>query len=168
MTFSLLFSVDASAATLARQSGAFGIVTYDPLPAPSAPEAYTRTTDVPVPYAWLGEHVPGVAHGYEAYENSAKATAANGRKVWECYVLGLNPEDSSATNDFKITAFPMKEDGTPDFDNLTFAPPKSEWNVQSAVPKLKGRAQLDAGEWQDVPAGGDPSMRFFKIEVELP
>jgi len=37
--------------TLARQCGAVGIVTYDPLPDPAAPEAYTCTTEVPVPYA---------------------------------------------------------------------------------------------------------------------
>ena len=126
----------------------------------------TRTTEVPVPYAWLIQKCRDTVDEYDVYEIVAKSTAASGRKVWECYVVGLDPE--VATNDFKITSFPMKEDGTPDFDNLTFAPPKSKWNVQGAVPKLKGRAQLDFGEWQDVPAGGDPTMRFFKIDVELP
>ena len=96
----------------------------------------------------------------------ATEAAANGLKVWKCYVLGLDPE--VATNDFKITAFPMNADGTPDLGNLIFAPPKSQWNVKSAEPKLKGRARLDAGEWLDVPTGGDPAMRFFRVEVELP
>ena len=102
----------------------------------------------------------------KSYENAAKATAANGYKVWECYMVNVSPNDKDDV--LRITAFPMKDDGTPDLGNLTFAPPKSEWNVQSAVPKLKGRSQLDAGEWQDVPSGGDPTMRFFRIEVELP
>ena len=119
-----------------------------------------------VPKLWLDGHdeaIEALGGDRGAYVDSV---AANGRKVWECYVLGLDPE--VATNDFRITAFPMKVDGTPDLEKLTFAPPKSEWNVQSAVPKLKGRARLESGEWQDVPAGGDPSFRLFKIEVELP
>jgi len=103
---------------------------------------------------------------YDAYENAAKAKAANGYKVWECYLIDVSPNDKDDA--LKITAFPMKADGTPDLENLTFTPPQSRWRMPGAVPKLKGRAQLDAGEWQDVPAGGDPSMRFFRIEVELP
>ncbi len=163
--FALLWAANASAAPLARQCGAFGIVTYDPLPDPTSPEAYTRTTDVPVPYAWLVEHNPNVQHEYSAYESSAKATAANGRKVWECYVVGLDPQE--ATDDFKITSFPMKADGTPDFDNIVFDPPQSDWNVSGATPKLKGAATLE-GPWTEVPDGGDSSMKFFKVVVELP
>lgn len=122
---------------------------------------------VSVPMAWIAEHPALVAvAGGDAEEAVQHGVAANGRKVWQCYVVGLDPE--VATNDFKITSFPMKEDGKPDLDNITFTPPKSEWNMQNAEPKLKGKAQLDAGEWQDVPKGGDPAMRFFKIEVELP
>ncbi len=64
-------------AVLARQCGAFGIVTYD-LP----PVTETQTTPVPVPYAWLDAHVPGMTHETEAHEAAAKATAANGRPVW--------------------------------------------------------------------------------------
>ena len=46
-------------------------------------EPYTHTTEVPVSYAWLAAHDPGVVDEYESYEVSAKATAANGWKVWE-------------------------------------------------------------------------------------
>jgi hypothetical protein len=164
MALSLVLSMNVSAATLARQCGAVGIVTYDPLPDPAAPEAYTRTTEVPVPYAWLVAHDSGVAHAYEAYEASAQATAANGRKVWECYVLGLDPE--VATNDFKIVSFLMKADGTPDLAGIVVEPPQAEWNVP-ATWKVKGAATLE-GPWGDVPAGGNPGYRFFKVEVVLP
>ena len=131
----LLLSASASAATLARQSGAFGIVTYDSISTPTVPAVLarqcgafgivtydlppvteTQTTPVPVPYAWLDAHVPGVAHETEAYEAAAKATAANGRPVWACYALGLDPQD--AASDFRIASFPMKADGTPDFANV--------------------------------------------------
>ncbi len=84
--------------------------------------------------------------------------------MWECYVLGLDPEQE---DDFKITSMPMKADGTPDFENMTFEPAQSEWNVSGAVPKVMGAATLE-GPWKDVPAGGDLSLRFFKVVVELP
>ena len=124
----------------------------------------TRTTEVPVTYAWLTAHDPDVVDEYEAYEASAKKTAANGRKVWECYVLGLNPE--VATNDFRITSFPMKADGTPDFGGMTVDPPPIQWNVP-ATWKVKGAVTLE-GPWGDVPSGGNPAYRFFKVEVVLP
>ena len=155
---------------LARQCGAVGIVTYDPLPDPMAPEAHTYTTVVPVPYAWLMAHDPRVVHAYEAYEALAKDSAANGRKVWECYVLGLDPE--VATNDFRIVSFSVKADGTPDLANMVFEPPQGQWNVP-ATWKVKGAATLD-GPWEEVPAGGGAlgesalPLRFFKVEVVLP
>ena len=145
----VLLSANASAATLARQSGAFGIVTYD-LP----PVSETQTTPVPVPYAWLDAHVPGIAHETEAYEAAAKATAANGRPVWACYALGLDPQD--ATSDFRIASFPMKADGTPDFANVVFDPPKAQWNVPDAPVTWKGAATLE-GPWRTVTVeGGSP------------
>ena len=157
--------VSSAPSVLARQYGAVGIVTYDPLPDPMAPEAHTCTTVVPVPYAWLMAHDPKVVHAYEAYETSAKATAANGRKVWECYVLGLDPE--VATNDFRITSFQMKADGTPDLANIVFDPPQARWNVSGARAVLKGAATLE-GPWGEVPASGNPAYQFFKVEVVLP
>ena len=92
--------------------------------------------------------------------------------VAECYVVGLDPE--IATNDFKITSFSLKVDGTPDIENIVFDPPQERWNVQSAQPVIKGAANLN-GPWQEV--GGDghagrvtlpEDFRFFKAEVVLP
>ena len=127
----------------------------------------TRTTEVPVPYAWLTANDPDVVDEYDAYEAAVKLTGANGYKVWESYVIGANPNDA---NDFlKITAFPMKPDGTPDFANITIYPPKSQWNVQGATPVLKGTATLGTSlDWQTVTDLNKASLRFFKIEVHLP
>ena len=130
-------------------------------------EPYTHTTEVPVPYAWLTAHDPDVVDEYEAYEASAKKTAVNGRKVWECYVVGLDPQEM---DEFKISAFPMKADGTPDLDGLTFDPPKSQWNVPGARAVVYGAATL-GGEWKAVEgatATEKAAMRFFKVVVELP
>ena len=124
----------------------------------------TRTTEVPVPYAWLTAHDPDVVDEYEAYEASAKKTAANGRKVWECYVVGLDPQKM---DEFKISAFPIKADGTPDLENIVVDPPKSQWNVPGARAVVKGAATLD-GEWKAVEgatAAEKAAMRFFKVVV---
>ena len=79
-------------------------------------------------------------------------------------MLGLDPE--VATNDFRIVSFPMKTDGTPDIGNIVFDPPQDKWNVPATY-KVKGAVSLE-GPWGDVPSGGDPAYRFFKVEVELP
>lgn len=130
-------------------------------------EAYTHTTEAPVAYAWLMAHDPDVVDEYEAYETAAKKTAANGRKVWECYVVGLDPSDAQA--DFRIVEFPMNADGTPNFDNILVDPPQEQWNVPGAQPVLKGKATLDdPGDWLKVTDENKADMRFFRMDVQLP
>ena len=104
------------------------------------------------------------AAGGDAEAAVRNGTAANGRKVWECYVLGLDPE---VANDFKITTFPMKADGTPDLANIAFTPPQAQWNVPGARPVVQGAAALDS-EWQVVTEENKAGFRFFKVVVELP
>ena len=125
---------------------------------------------VTVPGDWLTNITERVeAAGGDAV-TALQTTAANGRKVWECYVLGLDPE--VATNDFRIVSFPMKADGTPDLARIVFEPPQARWNVP-ATWKVKGAATLE-GPWEEVPAGGGAlgesalPLRFFKVEVVLP
>ena len=120
---------------------------------------------VSVPEAWLVSHPGALLTASGSAVQAVNGPAANGRKVWDCYVLGLDPE--VATNDFKIVSFPMKADGTPDLANIVFEPPQARWNVPGAVPKVMGAATLD-GPWGEVPAGGNPGYRFFKVEVVLP
>ena len=161
MALSLVLSMNISAATLARQSGAVGIVTYDLPPV-------TQTTPVPVPYAWLDGYPALLADQSGNYEAAANATAANGWKVWECYVLGLDPQD--ATSDFRISSFPMKADGTPDLASVAFDPPREQWNVPDAPVTWKGAAKLE-GPWRTVsveggsPGTARPTMQFFKAVV---
>lgn len=127
----------------------------------------TQTTDVHVPYAWLLGHDPEIVDEYDAYEAAAKVTGANGHKAWESYVIGADPNDKD--DSLKITAFPMKADGTPDFESITISPPQSRWNVEGAQAVFKGKSALDdAGEWQTLTDENKADMRFFKVEVVLP
>ena len=180
MAFSLLFSVNASAATLARQSGAVGIVTYDSTPVPAAPAGMlarqcgavgivtydlppvTQTTPVPVPYAWLDGYPTLLAQQSGNHEAAANATAANGRKVWACYALGLDPSDP--LDDFRITRFWMDGD-MPMFEfNHT-----TDGSGNSILPYVLplGKVRLADG-WRHVPDGGVPAFRFFAAEVVPP
>ena len=122
----------------------------------------TQTTPVPVPYAWLDAHVPGVAQESEAYEAAASEPAANGRPVWACYAVGLDPSDP--LDDFRITRFWM-DGGMPMFEfNHT-----TDGSGNSILPYVKplGKASL-ADAWLHVPDGGNPAFRFFAAEVVPP
>ena len=118
---------------------------------------------VAVPGSWL-EEFDTLWDDYDGDKTAyVHSTAVNGRKVWECYVLDLDPE---LDDDFTIVSFPMNADGTPDLENIEYYPPQEDWNV-SAQPIVKGAATLD-GEWQTVTEQNKSSLRFFKVEVVLP
>ena len=122
----------------------------------------TRTTNVPVSYAWLRNLDPEIADEYDAYEAAAKETAANGRKVWECFALGLDP--MNPLDAFRITAFYM--DG--DIPMLEFNHKEDgDGNSFLHLIKLLGKVNIE-DSWQYVPDGGNPAFRFFAAEVVLP
>ena len=164
VVLSLFLLVNASAATLARQCGAVGIVTYDPLPDPTAPDAYTRTTDVPVPYAWLLENWPDTLDEYYSYEAAAKAASGkkdcsgNPLQVWQDYVAGTDPTNLTSRFTTKIKMV----DGAP---IVTWEPDLNTSGVIRAY-KVYGKETLeDGGEWQ-YPTNS--LHRFFKVTVEMP
>lgn len=119
----------------------------------------TKTTDVPVPYAWLLQNDPEIVDEFDAYEVAANAMAANGHnKVWECYVAGINPTNETA----RFTAKIELKEGVP---VVTWEP---NLNTDGAVRtyKVYGSETLDnGGEWQ-YPTNS--LHRFFKVEVEMP
>ena len=108
---------------------------------------------VTVPGTWLGKRTM----------RAATDVAANGRRVWECYLLGLDPEE--ADDDFRIASFEVV-DGVPAF---TFSHTRDGSGV-SFEPRIRilGKARLDDAAWTEIPEGGDPALRFFKAEVALP
>ncbi len=108
---------------------------------------------VTIPGVWLGKRTM----------RAATDVAANGRKVWECYLLGCDPE--KAADDFRIASFEVV-DGVPAF---TFSHTRDGSGV-SFEPRIRilGKARLDDAAWTEMPEGGDPALRFFKAEVALP
>jgi hypothetical protein len=118
--------------------------------------------NVVVPVEWIDSHADIIAAAGGDKAAALQRTAANGRNVWECYVLGLDP--TKADDDFRITRFWM-ENGEPNFEFSHSA--DGAGNSYAARIKKKGKANL-SDTWQDVPKGGDESFRFFTVEVELP
>ena len=93
-------------------------------------------------------------------------TAANGCwTVGDCYAPSINPEDPD--DDLNITDFEMK-DGKPVI-TLNHTTDGSGNSFESRV-KSVGKADLSDSteDWREVPEGGDPAMRFFKVKVEMP
>lgn len=117
---------------------------------------HTLTTDIPVMYSWLIEHYSKIADVPEAYEAKAKETAANGHKVWECYVAGEDPTDKDSKFAADIT---VGEDGKP----------VVSWNPDlgsERVYKILGSTDLKT--WVEVPEGKEANYNFFKVSVEMP
>ena len=113
---------------------------------------------------WFDRHttITSVANGDIA--TAVAMPAANGcRTVGECYALGIDPEDPD--DDLKISHFEMK-DGKPVITlNHT-----EDGSGNSFTPRVKtlGKANLNDSDWVEVPESGNPSLRFFKVEVEMP
>ena len=117
---------------------------------------------VVVPVEWIDSYADIVAAAGGDKVAAFQRTAANGRKVWECYVLGLDPTDSS--DDFRITRFWM-DGNMPKFEfNHTT---DGSGNSFLAYVKPLGKAQL-SDKWRHVPEGGNPAFRFFTVEVVPP
>ena len=133
--------------------GADGTVTY---------ERITETTPVPVPYAWLDGYPDLLAGQSGDHEAAARATAANGRKVWTCYVAGLDPSDP--LDDFRITRFWM--DGNMPMFEFNHTTDGSGRSILPYIQPLGKRSLAD--RWRHVPDGGKPSFRFFAAEVVPP
>ena len=118
---------------------------------------------VDVPATWLEKNAAGIlaANGGD-YEKAANAKATNGRKVWECYVAGLDPESEE---DFRAVL--KWVDGKPVVESSLGVP------ADRAV-KIEGRKSMaddESGQaWTDVTGVEDlrgEGWRFFRVGVEL-
>ena len=117
---------------------------------------------VVVPMEWIESCADIVAAAGGDKAAALQRTAANGRKVWECFMLGIDP--TKADDDFRITRFWM-ENGEPKFE-FSHSVDGSGNSLISRIKPL-GKENL-SDSWQEVPSGGNPSFRFFTVEVALP
>jgi uncharacterized repeat protein (TIGR02543 family) len=115
-----------------------------------------------VPYGWLKENAAGIlATNGGDYEAAANAKAANGRKVWECYVAGLDPTE---TKDF-TAVLSFDENGKPVIESLD--PDLGTKRTYT----LQGKKDLMDEDWDNmatVPEDEKDEYRFFCVGVSLP
>jgi hypothetical protein len=129
--------------------------------------AVPAMTTTGVPHDWLEENAEGVlAEAGGDYEAAAKAAAANGRAVWECYVAGLSPTDPEA--EFKVVSFRLENrkiewECEPDWSEAPGAQ-RRDYHVEGAT-SLKACDWANIGEADDVEAGG---WQYFRVAVEVP
>jgi len=107
---------------------------------------------------WIAENAATfLADAGGDYETAANAEAANGMKVWECYVAGLDPTNSESRF---IVEIEMK-DGLP---VITWRPNLNE-EEETRKYTIYGNATLDGNGWT---TPTNSLHHFFKVGVELP
>ncbi len=108
-----------------------------------------------MPYAWRRTCHPKTPDEYDAYES-----AANGlNKVWECYVVGINPTNAA---DVFRTVISIGADGAP---VIGWDPDLNEGGTkQERVYTVEGRESLTEGSWGPTNA----ASRFFRVKVSMP
>ena len=118
--------------------------------------------NVVVPVSWIDKYGDILAAAGGDKSAALLLTAANGRKVWECFMLGVDP--TKADDDFRITRFWM-EGGKPMFEFSH----STDGAGNSFTPRIKTKGKVKLSDsWSYVPDGGNPSFRFFTVEIELP
>ncbi len=124
----------------------------------AAPEEEATSTGVP--HAWIDANAADIlaANGGD-HEAAAKAPAANGRPVWECYVAGLSTVNADAV--FKIKSFSFAGGGEP---VIEWEPDLNAGGTQADRTYVEeGKASM-ADEW----GPRDADSRFFRVRVKLP
>ena len=113
-----------------------------------------------VPKTWIsGNAADALAAADGNYWTAARAKAANGRPVWECYVADLDPEDP----DDDLVAGIELVDGRPKVRIERGERAERAYTVQGA--KTLGGGWTDLEDGVDWDAAG---YRFFRVKVEVP
>ena len=121
-------------------------------------KAWTMCTPEPVPYAWLDRYYSHLVY-WEDYEHCGLANASNGEnQVWECYVAGLDPTNSSS----RLLSTIDVVDGSP---VVSWTPDLNEGGTKhERVYTVEGKASLADKDWGPT----NTTTRFFRVKVQMP
>ena len=118
----------------------------------------TTTTPVSVPHSWLdGEAASIVAANQGDYEAAARAQAANGMPVWECYLAGLSTTNAMEEFTTSITF----SNGVP---NISWKPDLNEGEKKTERTYVVEGKPTMLDEW----GATNAASRFFRVKVALP
>lgn len=124
----------------------------------------TETSEVRVPYEWLDQYPEIISAAAGDYEKAANSVAANGLRVYENYLVGLDP--TSADNKFNANIV-----FTNQAPQILWEPrlnPKVGQRQGLRWYTVYGKKQLDDESWEIVDRGHEDEYNFFKVGVELP
>ena len=134
----------------------------------------TATTEVPVPFAWLGAYYPEATNStdnleqqianFEAIAHRATGKydgAGNPLSVWHDYVAGTNPTNPDDT--FKAVITLDKDSNGP---VISWTPQLTPEETAKRVYRKYGKVRLDDAEWTLIDNDAE-NYQFFKVTVEM-
>ena len=134
----------------------------------------TATTEVPVPFAWLGAYYPEATNStdnleqqianFEAIAHRATGKydgAGNPLSVWHDYVAGTNPTNPDDT--FKAVITLDKDTNGP---VISWTPQLTPEETAKRVYRKYGKVRLDDAEWTLIDNDAE-NYQFFKVTVEM-
>ena len=136
-------------------------VTWTPAPSTDITVDVGGGKNVVVPVEWIDSHADIVAAAGGDKAAALQRTAANGRKVWECYVAGIDPTDATAKFLTKIEMV----DGKP---VITWEPDMNDGTGKIGVRTYKILGSTDLKTWTEVADEAEANFNFFKVEVSMP
>ena len=114
-----------------------------------------------VPVEWIDSYADIVAAAGGDKAAALQRTAANGRKVWECYAAGIDPTDATAKFLTKIEMV----NGKP---VITWEPDMNDGAGKTGVRTYKLLGSTDLKTWTEVADEAEANFNFFKVEVSMP
>ena len=136
-------------------------VTWTPAPSTDITVDVGGGKSVVVPVEWIDSYADIVAAAGGDKAAALQRTAANGRKVWECYVAGIDPTDVTAKFVTKIEMV----DGKP---VITWEPDMNDGAGKIGVRTYKILGSTDLKTWAEVADEREANFNFFKVEVSMP
>ena len=114
---------------------------------------------VAVPEEWMDKNAGEIlaANGGD-YAAAAKAEAANGMRVWECYLAGLSTTDAAA--EFKVKSMAFVDGKVV----VTWDPDLNEGDTKKERSYVVEGAETLGGAW----GATNAASRFFRVKVALP
>ena len=130
----------------------------------------TTSTDVPIPFSWLGAYFPEATNATEdlneiAANFEAAALRMTGKRdgngkalqVWQDYVAGTDPTNAASV-------FAARIEMIGDIPQITWSPDLNTNGVER-IYTIWGKADLKDSVWHSPTNSSD---RFFKVSVDMP
>lgn len=126
----------------------------------------TSRTPVPVPYEWIDDQCDVTRDLMGDYELAAESVGANGYKLYNSYVAGLEPTDPKSKFSTKIEF----KDGKPvvSWEPALNGTDEAGRCKKTGVRTYRVLGSTDLKAWREVNDGEESKYSFFRVNVEMP